>query len=277
MALALKASVKRVVAGCGWTALRALGRRPDDPRIAVVMYHSAGADAPLSLDRSLLDAHFAALRRRFGRTSTIAELSELSADGASDWIAAITFDDGFKDNRDIVLPLLERHGLKATFFVCTGFVDGKCGIPGRHQSYRGLEPMSWHDVRALAAAGMEIGAHTVTHPLLARLPPSEQEQEMTASKRRLEEEIGRPVVSFALPFGNRGTYTRQTLALAARHFRACCTTRFATNAARPRRVDGMLLLDRVGPSSRDEPGVLMDQLDGRWDAMRIVQRGRHRI
>ena len=277
MSLALKASVKRVVARCGWTALRAMGRRPEDPRIAVVMYHSAGGDAPMSLDRSLLDAHFAAIRRRFGQTSTIAQLAALSPSGAGEWIAAITFDDGFADNHEIVLPLLERHGLKATFFICTGFIDGRSAISGRHQSYRGLKPMSWHDIRALAAAGMEIGAHTVSHPLLARLPPHEQEREMTASKRRLEDEIGDAVVSLALPFGNRGTYTRETLALAARHFRACCTTRFATNAARPRQVDGMLVLDRVAPSPRDAAHVLMEQLDGRWDAMRLVQRGRRRL
>jgi peptidoglycan/xylan/chitin deacetylase (PgdA/CDA1 family) len=269
-----KSSAKRVLAGAGWTALRALGRRPDDPRIAVIIYHSAGGGARLSFDPTQLDAHFHAIRRRFSRIATIGELAALPAAGAGTWTAAITFDDGFADNYDFVLPLLERHRLKATFFICTGFVDGLCDIGGRRKSYAGLKPMRWDQVRRLAAAGMEIGAHTVSHPLLARLCAREQEGEMVASKERLEDQIGRPVASFAIPYGNRGTYTPETLALAARHFRACCTTRFSTNPAEPRRRNGMVVLDRVGPAPGDPPERLIEQSTGRWDAMRFMQRGR---
>jgi peptidoglycan/xylan/chitin deacetylase (PgdA/CDA1 family) len=277
MASAMKGRVKRVLAHVGWTAIRAFGRRPEDPRIAIVMYHSAGAGARMSIDPALLGRHFAAIRQTFPRVATIGDIAESHRSGTGEWVAAITFDDGFSDNHDLVLPLLERHGLRATFFVCTGFIDGQCEIPGRLKSYSGLRPMRWEHVRKLVAAGMEIGAHTVSHPLLSQLPAREQEREMVASKERLEEQIAASVVSFALPYGNRGTYTAETLTIAARHFRACCTTRCSTNPADPPRLDGMVILDRVGPSPHDSPEILIEQLTGRWDAMRLLQKSRKRV
>jgi peptidoglycan/xylan/chitin deacetylase (PgdA/CDA1 family) len=269
-----KALAKRQLAALGWTVLRCAGRRPGDPRIAVVIYHSAGAAARGSIAAAVLDMNFAAIRQRFARCATVSELAHLPPDGAGEWTACITFDDGYEDNYGVVLPLLQRHGLSATFFICTGFVDGRCGIPGRYRAYAGLRPKAWRDVRALAAAGMEIGAHTDTHPVLARLPPAQQEHEMLASKRRIEDELGRAVTSFALPYGNRGTYTAATLDLAARHFSACCTTRAATNPALPQRRGGMVVLDRVGPSPDDSAALVLDKLSGRWDAMRLFQRSR---
>ncbi len=64
-----------------------------------------------------------------------------------------------------------------------------------------MEP---HEVRGLAAAGMEIGAHTVTHPILARLDSSAAEEEIARSKQGLEEITGAPVTSFAYPNGRPG-------------------------------------------------------------------------
>lgn len=271
----LKEMAKRRLAGVGWTVLRLAGRRSDEPRIAVVMYHSAGGASAMSLPIDVIDAHFAAIRN-FGPSLTVAELSQLPQEENDDRLVCITFDDGFDDNQRVVLPLLVRHGLKATFFICSGFVDGTCDVPSRGGAYKGLPPMNWAQVRDLAQSGMEIGAHSVSHRLLAGLSLAEQENEMVQSKRRIEEEVGSQVVSFAIPYGNRGTYTNATLALAARHFRACCTTRFATNSMRLRRHDGMIVLDRVQPFPTDTAGDLQAKLSGRWDAMRVLQRGRRR-
>ncbi|MBI1766323.1 MAG: polysaccharide deacetylase family protein [Acidobacteria bacterium] len=54
---------------------------------------------------------------------------------------------------------------------------------------------------------IEIGSHTVTHPLLPHLSPAEQEGEIHDSKIALEEITGRPVTSFAYPYGR---YTAET-------------------------------------------------------------------
>jgi peptidoglycan/xylan/chitin deacetylase (PgdA/CDA1 family) len=73
-----------------------------------------------------------------------------------------------------------------------------CGVAPR-PSHRTLTE---EEIAELAADGaIEVGAHTVTHPMLSLLPPSERRSEMLASKRRLEALLDRPVRSFAHPFG----------------------------------------------------------------------------
>src|SRR6476660_2146259 len=62
----------------------------------------------------------------------------------------LTFDDGHISNHDTALPVLLEHQLKATFFVVAGHIAT-------------AETMSWRQIRALHAAGMEIGSHTLTH------------------------------------------------------------------------------------------------------------------
>lgn len=62
-------------------------------------------------------------------------------------------------------------------------------------------PVTWDDLREMSRAGIEIGAHTVTHPRLTRLSDDRLQHEIAASKRRLEEQLGRQVTSFCYPNG----------------------------------------------------------------------------
>ena len=59
-------------------------------------------------------------------------------------------------------------------------------------------------LRQLARSGMEIGAHSVSHPILARLDPDAARREITAGKQRLERLAGQRVRSFAYPNGRPG-------------------------------------------------------------------------
>jgi peptidoglycan/xylan/chitin deacetylase (PgdA/CDA1 family) len=61
------------------------------------------------------------------------------------------------------------------------------------------------------AGAIEIGAHTLTHPVLALLPLDQQEQEIGENKRRLEALIGQEVTSVAYPNGKKHHYRRQTV------------------------------------------------------------------
>jgi peptidoglycan/xylan/chitin deacetylase (PgdA/CDA1 family) len=75
--------------------------------------------------------------------------------------------------------------------------------------------MTSEQVRALHAAGMEIGAHTVTHPILAEIPLGRARHEMEASRARLEQITGAPVRLFAYPNGSpRRDYHAEHAALA---------------------------------------------------------------
>jgi peptidoglycan/xylan/chitin deacetylase (PgdA/CDA1 family) len=63
--------------------------------------------------------------------------------------------------------------------------------------------MNWDQIRELHAMGHTIGAHTVSHPVMASLSPEEQRMELVRSRRTIEEHLGVPVQLFAYPFGKR--------------------------------------------------------------------------
>lgn len=179
--------------------------------------------------------------------------------------ACITFDDGYADNAEIALPVLQKYGIPATFFVSTSFLDGGRmwndtvielirGAPGdtldlsgiglgqfeigtilqRRQAvynvlgqlkYLPLESrqsrikamcalipvipprnlmMTSAQIRVLHNAGMEIGGHTVNHPILARMENSAARAEIANGKEMLEDIIRAPVRLFAYPNGKPG-------------------------------------------------------------------------
>lgn len=106
--------------------------------------------------------------------------------------------------------------------------------------------LDWDQVRELAASGLvDFGAHGVNHPLLDEVDAAPALEEVAVSKRRIEEEIGRPVTSFAYPSGRVPDYHRDMLARAG--IGLAVTTRFGGNDAgsdplRLRRVDARLCL-----------------------------------
>jgi peptidoglycan/xylan/chitin deacetylase (PgdA/CDA1 family) len=73
--------------------------------------------------------------------------------------------------------------------------------------------LDWDEAREMAGGGMEIGAHTRTHPIISKLSPEEQREELRSSKASLEEHIGRPVGTFAYPNGSQADFTRETMRL----------------------------------------------------------------
>ncbi len=102
---------------------------------------------------------------------------------------ALTFDDGYEDMATEALPILQQYGFQATFYIIVNFV----GHPGY---------MSWEQIEQLRDAGMEIGAHTLTHADLTGLNPEQAWIEIEQSRIMLEERLGIPVTSFSYPAGS---------------------------------------------------------------------------
>jgi len=239
-------------------------------RLTILIYHRVRPAIdplfPADVDSARFDAHLRIVSRLFNVLPLADAIGRLRDGSLPARAASITFDDGYADNFDVALPILQRHRVSATFFVSTGFLDGgrmwndsiiesirrakegvldlvPIGFPrlaiatdeekrtaiseliGRCKY---LEPSDRADrcssiqeiakadlpddlmltstqVRELHDAGMGIGAHTVTHPILARIPDEAVRREAGDGKLALETLIGAPVRLFAYPNGRPGT------------------------------------------------------------------------
>lgn len=182
----------------------------------ILMYHSVGVNALNSVRRTDYEAQMEMLVERF-TTARVSDLFRASPRDA-DNVVCVTFDDGYLDNYEVALPVLEQLGIKATFFVATGFLNG------RMPTSVGEVPMMTSDhVRELANLGHEIGAHTKSHLRLTTIPLEAARREVAMSKEYLESLLGREVVSFAYP---RGAFDEQVKTLVdSLGFRVAVTTR----------------------------------------------------
>jgi len=75
--------------------------------------------------------------------------------------------------------------------------------------------MTWDMVRTMDQNGMEIGGHTVSHPVLSRCTEEVQRDEINSSKARIEAEIGHEIHAFSYPVGQRDSFTPMTKQLLA--------------------------------------------------------------
>jgi peptidoglycan/xylan/chitin deacetylase (PgdA/CDA1 family) len=116
--------------------------------------------------------------------------------------ALITFDDGYLSTLHHALPVLQKYECPAIVFVPTDYVGGTNAFD------LGIEPderiCDWNDLRKLEAGGVSVQAHSRSHPHLSRLSPDAVREELTSSKRKLEEQLGISVDLLAYPYGDHG-------------------------------------------------------------------------
>jgi len=137
----------------------------------------------------------------------VVDFSDALAPASTKPKVAIAFDDGFLDNLEYAVPLLKKYGLKATFFISTGFLQRDpviLDIFARTFQATAEDFMDAVALRELFAAGMSVGAHTHSHRNLLDLSGLEQKEELGRSKAILEDLLGCPIQSVAYPFGVPG-------------------------------------------------------------------------
>jgi len=109
----------------------------------------------------------------------------------------LSFDDGPVSQFTRALPLLQKYGFKATFFIYPIVIKDQVTLA-----------MNWEEINKLIRAGMDVQCHTMTHPYLTQ-GPNESDQayqqrlvyELKDAKVLLEKKLNKPIDFLAYPFG----------------------------------------------------------------------------
>jgi peptidoglycan/xylan/chitin deacetylase (PgdA/CDA1 family) len=231
--------------------------------VVILCYHRVGAgtreiDVPVSTFVGHLDALLAG--------GGVRSLDEALSDPRGGVV--ITFDDGFRDFHEAVLPLLVSRGLPALLYLATGFVEA--GDP--RSSVGPEDALTWWMLEECVSTGLvTIGSHTHGHVDLARATEREADEEMTRSKGLIEERLDRSCAHFAFPWGKASLAAER---VARRRFATAAIEAWRTN--RRGRIDR----HRLGrtPVFRSDAGFFFrakarGQLDGERLAYRALGRG----
>lgn len=176
----------------------------------------------LYLDAELFTRQLAELREASYSSGTLSDC--LGAPQARRIV--ITFDDGYVNVLKLGVGPLAENGFKAIQFLPANLL-GRCNewdVP------LGEAPEPIMDVTQICewlAAGHDIGSHTLTHPFLTQLSPKSAREEISASKKKLEDLFNRAIEHFCYPYGDWNERVRDLVAEAG--YRTACTTDFGVN------------------------------------------------
>ena len=156
--------------------------------ILFLFYHDMQAGERAAFEAQI--RHLRGLGDIVGPTDAVQILIDGEGRATNERHICLTFDDGYRGAFEHAFPILASENVPAAFFVVAGWIDeARPGIIG------------WDDCRTLAAGGMEIGSHSVSHRRLAEMDEEEAMGEFAASRTRIEAETGRACVHFACPWG----------------------------------------------------------------------------
>jgi len=128
----------------------------------------------------------------------------------------ITFDDGYLDNLEQAVPVLQKYGYPAVLFAPIAYLGANRPLPhDEHLAVRGIvnRTLDWKQLAELEQAGVRVESHGIGHRPLADLEVDEAAREITLSKLRLEEALGRPIRAFAYVKGSEAHYRPVHLSL----------------------------------------------------------------
>ena len=115
-------------------------------------------------------------------------------------VVGITFDDGYQNNVQNALPILQKHGFTATCYGVSSMIGGTNRWDEGKVAQKPL--MTLQDWRSWLAGGMEVGSHTQTHADLTTSDYSESVRQIQDSKSELEQSLGCDVRHFCYPYGH---------------------------------------------------------------------------
>ena len=172
-------------------------------RALVLVYHAIEpGPAPLCVEPSLFREHLDVIAEAPVRAVGLDQLADqLEAGGPVEPSVAITFDDGFASMVEQAAPMLAERDLPATVFCVAGHLGGLSDWATAPASAPRLRLAGAPELRDLAAGGVEVGSHGMSHLPLSRADEA-LEREIVESRASLEEATGAAVHWFAHPYGS---------------------------------------------------------------------------
>ena len=166
-------------------------------KVPILMYHSISNDnSNLSINPENFNLQMKFLKK-LGYKSI--DFNEISKNSFKEFI--ITFDDGYKDNLTNALPILKKYNFKATCFIVSDLIGKTNEWDKNKKNFVSKELLSKNDILDWHKNGMTIGSHSKTHKILLGLNDEELNDEITNSKKNIEDLIGSKIDSFSYPFG----------------------------------------------------------------------------
>jgi peptidoglycan/xylan/chitin deacetylase (PgdA/CDA1 family) len=157
---------------------------------SILVYHTIDdVNAATACAETISPERFEQQLRWLSRRRRVVSLETTLTRSRRESLVAITFDDGYRDNLTVALPVLEMFRLPMTVFVVAGFV----GTDG-YLSKEELREISRHPL-------VTVGAHGLWHRDFNRLATHDARHELSESRRYLEEIIGKRVDLMAWPYG----------------------------------------------------------------------------
>jgi len=248
--------------------LRQLGSSHDSS-IPILMYHSICDEAETgvhpyyrtSTSPQQFALQMAYLHESGYQTASLAEVvSQLQRpESGSDKRVVITFDDGYRDFHRHAFPVLSQYGFSATVFLPTAYI-GESSL-----TFKGKECLGWAEIRQLHERGISFGSHTVTHPQLRELSVAAVNEEITNSRKTIEEKLGCAVDSFAYPYAFPQTDIDFKKKLRDSLREAGYKNGVCTIVGRARRDSDPFFLERLPVNSADDGALFQAKLAGAYD------------
>ena len=170
---------------------------PNAVKVPILMYHHVGISPVGSIFYVPPDKFEDEIRllHNWGYTPiTTTMLVDAIKNGASlpPRPVIITFDDANEDNYTNAFPIMKKYGFTGVLYLPYDYI----GTPNY---------LTVDQVKEMAAAGWEVGSHSLTHPILTDLDAPRLRAEIVDSRKKLEKLLGVPILTFAYPFGNVGS------------------------------------------------------------------------
>jgi peptidoglycan/xylan/chitin deacetylase (PgdA/CDA1 family) len=202
--------------------LNTAGRAP----FVVLFYHRVADDRlnPWTISHTAFEQQIRWLQRHFEMVSLAEGQRRIRSGGSDRPCVTITFDDGYADNCRRALPMLIERGVPCTYFVTSHNVLAQKPFPHDARLGRPLAPNTPAEIRELAAAGVDIGAHTRTHADLGQVTdPHVLGDELRIAQQELEAMTGTPVRYFAFPYGQHANLSQAAFDYARSLYDGACS------------------------------------------------------